>query len=157
VCGRGTGSACRNTAERYVERWVAGGRGHCHPSYRKPAECAHNIEAIGGDAHAQSGVNSINSLAQVVPGLEYVDTGPDPRGGNNQFYMRGLRSDATGSQLDSFRTGTVAPVSNCWGETPIFFSMALTDLERVEVLKGPQGTLYGSGSLAGILHRNSIG
>jgi outer membrane receptor protein involved in Fe transport len=111
----------------------------------------YNIATIGGDALAQSGVTSINNLAQLVPGLQYVDNGPNPRGGNNQFSMRGLRTDAPGGESDIFRSGTVAPVSTYWGETPIFFPMALTDLERVEVLKGPQGTLYGSGALAGTI------
>jgi outer membrane receptor protein involved in Fe transport len=65
--------------------------------------------------------------------------------------MRGLRTDGTGNELDNWRNGTVAPVSTYLGETPIFFPIALQDIERVEVLKGPQGTLYGSGSLAGTI------
>jgi len=111
----------------------------------------YNIEAISADALAQSGVTSINNVAQVVPGLHTVDTGPNPRGGNNQFSMRGLRTDGTGNELDAFKNGTVAPVSTYLGETPIFFPLALKDLDRVEVLKGPQGTLYGSGALAGTI------
>jgi iron complex outermembrane receptor protein len=111
----------------------------------------YNISSIGAAELSQAGARSVNDLAQLVPGLQTVDTGPDTRGGNNQFSMRGLRTDAPGNELDSVRTGTVAPVSTYLGETPIFFPLALKDLERVEVLKGPQGTLYGSGALAGTI------
>jgi iron complex outermembrane receptor protein len=111
----------------------------------------YNISSIAGGALAQSGIASANDLAQLVPGLQTVDNGPDPRGGTNQFSMRGLRTDSPGNDLDNFRSGTVAPVSTYLGETPIFFPLALKDLERVEVLKGPQGTLYGSGALAGTI------
>jgi outer membrane receptor protein involved in Fe transport len=111
----------------------------------------YNIQALSSDALAQSGVTSINGMAQLVPGLQVVNSGPNPIGGNNQFSMRGLNTNGTGGQLDSFRNGTVAPVSTYFGETPIFFPIALQDLQRVEVLKGPQGTLYGSGSVAGTI------
>jgi iron complex outermembrane receptor protein len=111
----------------------------------------YNIASVGGNALAQAGVTSINNLTQVVAGLETVDTGPNTRGGNSQFSMRGLRTDAPGGQLEDLRSGTVAPVSTYFGETPLFFPLALKDIDRVEVLKGPQGTLYGSGALAGTI------
>ena len=111
----------------------------------------YNISALGSGALERAGLNSVNGLTRLVAGLETVDMGPVARGGNNQFSMRGLRADSPAGELDQFRSGSVASVSTYFGETPIFFPLALTDLERVEVLKGPQGTLYGSGSLAGTL------
>jgi outer membrane receptor protein involved in Fe transport len=112
----------------------------------------YNISAVSAEELAKSGTTSINELAQVVPGLQYVDTGPNPRGGNSNFSMRGLRTDAPGGSAEEFlRSGSVAPVSTYYGETPIFFPLMIKDLDRVEVLKGPQGTLYGSGSLAGTI------
>jgi iron complex outermembrane receptor protein len=111
----------------------------------------YNVSSIGSGMLQQSGTTSINTLQQLVPGLDNTNTGPNTRGGNNQFSMRGLRTDAPGGEQDSARAGTVAPVSTYLGETPIFYPLALKDLERVEVLKGPQGTLYGSGALAGTI------
>ena len=111
----------------------------------------YNITAVGGADLAKSGTTSLNSLAQVIPGLQNVDTGPSARGGNSNFSMRGLRTDAPGAGVANFRSGSVASVSTYLGETPIFFPLMLKDLDRVEVLKGPQGTLYGSGALAGTI------
>jgi outer membrane receptor protein involved in Fe transport len=111
----------------------------------------YNISSIGAGELGNAGVTSINGLTQLVPGLETMDTGPTARGGNNQLSMRGIRTDSPGGETDFIRTFTVASVSTYLGETPLFFPLALKDLERVEVLKGPQGTLYGSGALAGTI------
>jgi iron complex outermembrane recepter protein len=113
----------------------------------------YNITAISGEGLEKSGVTSINNLSQAIPGLQNVDTGPNARGGNSNFSMRGLRTDAAGSGGGTpvFRTGSVASVSTYLGETPIFFALQVKDLDRVEVLKGPQGTLYGSGAQAGTI------
>jgi iron complex outermembrane receptor protein len=113
----------------------------------------YNISALSGATLTNSGVDSLNSLSQVVPGLQNVDTGPNTRGGNNNFSMRGLRTDGAGSGggTPNYRNANVAPVSTYLGETPIFFPLAIKDIDRIEVLKGPQGTLYGSGAQAGTI------
>ena len=113
----------------------------------------YNISAISGDSLRDSGVVSINSLTQSVPGLMNVDEGPAERAGNNNFILRGLRTDPPGggSAGAEYQNLTVSPVSTYFGETPVFFQVPLDDLERVEVLRGPQGTLYGSGSQAGTI------
>jgi iron complex outermembrane receptor protein len=113
----------------------------------------YNISAISGDVLRDTGVQSINGLTQMVPGLMNVDEGPAERAGNNNFILRGLRTDPPGggSAGAEYQNLTVSPVSTYFGETPVFFQMPLDDLERVEVLRGPQGTLYGSGSQAGTI------
>jgi iron complex outermembrane receptor protein len=113
----------------------------------------YNISALGGDMLRDTGVPSINGLTQMVPGLMNVDEGPAERAGNNNFILRGLRTDPPGGGSGGveYQNLTVSPVSTYFGETPVFFQMPLDDLERVEVLRGPQGTLYGSGSQAGTI------
>jgi outer membrane receptor protein involved in Fe transport len=60
--------------------------------------------------------------------------------------MRGMNTDRL-ARINA-PLATVSPVSTYIGETPVFVNLDLMDLDRVEVLRGPQGTLYGSGSLA---------
>lgn len=110
----------------------------------------YNISAYTGRALEQSGVADFGNLAQFVPGLAFVDTGPAVMGNNNNFILRGLNANQTVNGGGN-PNAAVAPVSTYLGETPVFFPMRLTDLDRVEVLRGPQGTLYGSGSLGGTL------
>ena len=110
----------------------------------------YNISAYTGFALEKSGVADFGNLAQFVPGLAFVDTGPAVLGNNNNFILRGLNANQTANGGGN-PNASVAPVSTYLGETPVFFPMRLTDLDRVEVLRGPQGTLYGSGSLGGTL------
>jgi iron complex outermembrane receptor protein len=98
-----------------------------------------------------AGVTDLNNLARLVPGLFTVDSGPAQRGNNNTLTLRGLRLSPLGSQMPDQPTASVSSVSTYYGETPVFFPLMLTDLERVEILRGPQGTLYGSGSQAGTI------
>jgi len=82
--------------------------------------------------------------------VSFVNSGPSNRGRNNNITLRGINADST-SNNGGFPVATVAPVSMYIGETPLFLPLRIEDLARVEVLRGPQGTLYGSGSLAGTL------
>ena len=113
----------------------------------------YNISAIAGDDLREAGVVSMAGLTKAVPGLQTVDQGPASRGGNNNFTLRGLRTNPPGGGGAGllYHNLTVSPVSTYFGETPVFFQMPLDDLERVEVLRGPQGTLYGSGAQAGTI------
>jgi outer membrane receptor protein involved in Fe transport len=88
----------------------------------------------------------------MVPGLTTVDAGPAARGNTNNLTLRGLRTDGpggAGGNATDIPSQTVDSVSTYFGETPVFFPLALYDVDRVEVLRGPQGTLYGSGAEAG--------
>ncbi len=113
----------------------------------------YNISAIGANAIQESGADSINDLTRLVSGLTTVDEGPGARGQTNNLTLRGLRTDSPGGGQATTETPgqTVNSVSTYWGETPVFFAMPLYDIDRVEVLRGPQGTLYGSGAEAGTI------
>jgi iron complex outermembrane receptor protein len=113
----------------------------------------YNITAVNAESIANSGAVTLNDLTRVVPGLTTVDQGAGARGGTNNLTLRGLRTDAPGGGKSAAEIpgGTVSSVSTYFGETPVFFPMPLYDVERVEVLRGPQGTLYGSGAQAGTI------
>jgi iron complex outermembrane receptor protein len=103
-----------------------------------------SIAVLGGEALAQAGVTQATDLGTVVPGLT-VSLG----GGTNQTYMRGVGSFATDASAESAIAYNINGVyiSRPSGVGPIFF-----DLERVEVLKGPQGTLYGRNATGGAIN-----
>jgi len=113
----------------------------------------YNISVIDPDQILRSGATTLDDLARIVNGLTTVDQGPVARGQTNNLTLRGLRTEDPGGGRDepSIPGQTVNTVSTYFGETPIFFPMVLQDVERVEVLRGPQGTLYGSGAEAGTI------
>ena len=110
----------------------------------------YNITAITADDLDKKRAFGLGDLSRIVPGLAFHDQGPVSRALNNLLVLRGLNAQ-TNTNNDNFGLQTTAPVSTYFGETPVFFHMTLKDLERVEVLRGPQGTLYGSGSTGGTI------
>lgn len=103
-----------------------------------------SITAVGGQQAEALGLENLDELAAVVPGLSMIDSGP---WGNSTIIMRGVNSDSingTGNETDG--GGTVGVYL---GETPLYADFKMLDINRVEALMGPQGTLYGAGTLAG--------
>jgi len=114
-------------------------------------DVGYNISAISGDSLKQAGVVSVSDLAYMVPGLVVLDTGLVSPNSNNTFTIRGLSSADPSTQSSAFPTMTTNTVTTYFGETPVFFQVPMTDIERVEVLRGPQGTLYGAGAVGGAI------
>jgi iron complex outermembrane receptor protein len=106
----------------------------------------YSISAISATTLQDNHVQSLSDLTKMIAGVSFVDSGPASR---SNIVLRGINANATNQQGNSGPLSTVSPVSTYIGETPLFLSLQIDDLERVEVLRGPQGTLYGSGSLAG--------
>jgi outer membrane receptor protein involved in Fe transport len=107
----------------------------------------YNISAVGGDFIDKGKILSTGELLRGVPGAAVVDYGARNSGVVNSIRIRGLSIDNSFAGDPS--QSAVAPVSTYLNDTPIYANLVLKDLERVEVLRGPQGTLYGSGSLGG--------
>jgi len=105
-----------------------------------------NIAAIGGAEIEQLGVGDLSEIMAYVPGVSIVDQGG--RDGN-QIIVRGLSADPIGGGFGQANGG--GTVSTYVGEVPLFVDLRLNDLQRVEVLLGPQGTLYGKGTMGGAI------
>ena len=73
--------------------------------------------------------------------------GRETRPWSTEVRIRGLNVDS--AALGDYAVSAVSTVSTYVDDTPIFANFLLKDIQRVEVLRGPQGTLYGSGSLGG--------
>ena len=105
-----------------------------------------NIAAVGEAQIEEQGFDELADTLAYVPGINVVD-----RGGRqgNPIIVRGLNADPLGSgDGNNDGGGTVATYV---GEIPVYIDLKLNDLERVEVLLGPQGTLYGAGTLGGAI------
>ncbi|WP_010545795.1 TonB-dependent receptor [Sphingomonas elodea] len=101
-----------------------------------------NISAVSQETLQRQRVDDIRGLAAFTPGVTVVDTGPATTG---NIILRGIESGDTSA---SGANGNDA-VGVYLGEVPLYLDFKLIDIERVETLLGPQGTLYGLGTLAG--------
>jgi len=107
----------------------------------------YNISAISGTALEAALITDQADLMRIVPGVAVVDRGYRNSGVINGIMIRGINVD--GSALGDYSLSAVPTVSTYVNDTPLYANFVLRDVERVEVLRGPQGTLYGSGSLGG--------
>ncbi len=101
-----------------------------------------NISAVSSETIARQRLDDIRSLANFMPGVTVADTGP---GSSGNIIMRGISSSDTSVNGASANNA----VGVYLGEIPLYLDFKLIDISRVEVLQGPQGTLYGLGTLSG--------
>jgi iron complex outermembrane recepter protein len=110
------------------------------------SDVPYNISAIGGDDIAAAGITDLQGLTHMIPGLVSPDLGARGSSINSNLTIRGLNASSVHAETQQI----AAPlVSTYVDETPLFANLKMTDIARVEVLRGPQGTLYGSGSVGG--------
>jgi outer membrane receptor protein involved in Fe transport len=104
-----------------------------------------NISAYGGQALEKANVSTMAELTQQVPNFVIEDAGARSTASAIPI-IRGLNaSQPVVSSARFFQS----PVGFYLGNSPVTGSIPLFDVERVEVLRGPQGTLYGAGALSG--------
>src|SRR5688500_1640822 len=106
------------------------------------------ITAFGEATLRDMGVKDFNDFAYQVPGLTFSDTG----NGEKRYIMRGVQS-AGQEQVAVYydevpATGVQSSSGDSGSQTP---DLALVDLQRIEVLKGPQGTTFGANSQTGVV------
>lgn len=99
------------------------------------------VSQFSGTELERRGISAVSELQFAVPGLTMREDGP----GSNTIFLRGV--------VNQYGSGAV--VGQYLDEVPVTLTgsdqldVRALDLQRVEVLKGPQGTLYGQGSVAG--------
>ncbi len=104
------------------------------------------ISAVSGAELSQLGITGMSGISQTVPGVTFLDKGAYAGLSDNTLIIHGLNAEITGGLIPN---QTQSPVATYVDDAPVFVNLHVTDVSRVEVLRGPQGTLYGSGSLGG--------
>lgn len=107
----------------------------------------YNISAVSGDDLEGAQIVDAAEMMRSIPGLTVVDRGYRNSGTVNGVIIRGMNVDSGGN--GDVPLSAVPTVATYVDDTPLYGNFILKDIERVEVLRGPQGTLYGSGALAG--------
>ncbi len=105
-----------------------------------------SISAVSGNDLLARGVSSLATLAQGTPGVSLKSEGPS----QTEIEMRGMTSSGGNSATIGFYLDDIplaGPASAQNGHVVI--DPDLYDLNRIEILRGPQGTLFGSGSMGG--------
>lgn len=107
----------------------------------------YNISAMSGEYLERQNIVNQYDVLRAMHGITVVDRGYRNAGMVNSIVIRGLNVD-NGLNGD-IMLNAVPTVATYYDNTPLFANFLVKDVERVEVLRGPQGTLYGSGSLGG--------
>jgi outer membrane receptor protein involved in Fe transport len=107
----------------------------------------YNVTAIGGDQLVKTGVASLEDLSRQIPNLVVTSSGDENLGEQRQV-MRGLSISSGGTRLNTVEQNSVA---SYLGNAPYANYFQIDDIDHVEVLRGPQGTLYGSGAMGGAI------
>src|SRR3954447_3447832 len=111
-------------------------------------EVPQSVSVIGGQTLEQQQAKTFLDYAQLVPGLNVTQDNP----GQSRLILRGINTGSVGSTVANYvddvpfgASGSLSNAAVLAGDFDTF------DLDRIEVLRGPQGTLYGSNSLGGVL------
>ena len=109
------------------------------------------IQAFTGDTLRQLNVTSFDDLIRYLPNVSAPSAGP----GQDQIFMRGLSAGSVATQSGGSINGfpnVAIYLDEQSGQLPgRNLDAYAADMERIEVLEGPQGTLYGAGAQAGVI------
>src|SRR2546421_4371984 len=109
------------------------------------------IQALTGDSLAQMTITTFDDVIKLLPNVTFSANGP----GQGNIYMRGLSVGFAGSQ-SSASINPFPNVATYLDEQSLTFparnlDVYMVDMECIEILEGPQGTLFGGGAEAGAL------
>jgi outer membrane receptor protein involved in Fe transport len=107
------------------------------------------VQAFSGTALKELNVSSFNDLLKLIPNVTFGSAGP----GSGNIFMRGLSAGFANNQ-SSATIGSFPNVAVYLDDQSLTFpyrnaDIYVVDMDRVEVLEGPQGTLFGGGAEAG--------
>jgi iron complex outermembrane recepter protein len=105
------------------------------------------VSVIGGAALVETGTYNVGRLTQLQPSLQFYSTNPR----NSAANIRGLGAPF-GLTNDGIEQGVGIYVDQVYYSRIASATFDFTDTERIEILRGPQGTLYGKNTTAGAIN-----
>ncbi|MEY2758290.1 MAG: hypothetical protein RIR33_2068 [Pseudomonadota bacterium] len=105
------------------------------------------VAVLGEDFLADTGAYNVGKINQLVPSVQFYSTNPR----NTAINIRGLGSPF-GLTNDGIEQGVGLYVDGVYFARPASAVMDFIDVERIEVLRGPQGTLYGKNTTSGAIN-----
>ncbi|HEY9541858.1 MAG TPA: TonB-dependent receptor, partial [Luteimonas sp.] len=112
-------------------------------------EVAAAISVIGEQQLENMGANSLTDYADLVPGMQVQDSGSP---GMTSISIRGVAALSSGATVATYIDEVPVGSSGVYQAANIFnLDLLPYDIGRIEVLRGPQGTLYGAGAIGGLL------
>lgn len=107
-----------------------------------------SMSAISGEQLATQGISNVEDVAREVPSISMRSAGP----GQTEYEARGLASNGGAAPTVGFYLDEVPLSPPAMAQVgKVVIDPNLYDINRIEVLRGPQGTLYGSGSMGGTI------
>jgi iron complex outermembrane receptor protein len=147
LMGGTTVALAQQTASNGIETVVVSAERRDQSVENVPA----TVQAFSGQGLSDLNVNSVDELLRYTPNVTYGNNGP----GQGEIIMRGLSNGFRGNQ-SSGTIGNFPNVAIYLDDQSMQFparnvDIYMADMERIEVLEGPQGTLFGGGAEAGAL------
>ena len=110
------------------------------------ARAGSTVSVISRSRIERSSAGSVADLLRTVPGLAVIERGG--AGGQTQVSLRGAEAQHTLVLIDGIRVNDPSSARDTFD----FAVLSLTDIERIEILKGPQSALYGSDAVGGVIN-----
>lgn len=141
----GAGDAARDSQDVELEEIVV----TAQKREERLIDAPQSVSVLSADALAKLGATQFRDFANTVPGLNFTTAGA----GNTQISLRGVTtgfdvSPTTAIYIDEVPYGSSTPFAN---SAQLGLDPALFGLERIEVLRGPQGTIYGASAMGGLI------
>lgn len=109
-------------------------------------QVAGSVTVVTAEESEKKGQTSVAEALRNVPSVDVVSSGA--AGGNTSIFLRGANSDNTKVLIDGVEANNPVSTSKAYN----FADLRFDNVERVEVLRGPQSTLYGSDAMGGVIN-----
>jgi iron complex outermembrane receptor protein len=108
------------------------------------------VSVVGGELVEETGAFNVNRLKEQIPTVQFYSTNPR----NSSVQIRGLGAPF-GLTNDGIEPGVGMYIDGVFFARPAAATLDFLDVEQIEVLRGPQGTLFGKNTTAGAINVTS--